>query len=127
MGEQLVFVPCRLDRRDARSARIDDADGWPRRVTSPLGRVAGRLVVAARWVRAAAGRHRVRFGDGSEWWVVQGPGRPEDFIPLGWGPVARPGLVPSDRPAADGMEASPTLADAGRPAVGPCTGGPGRG
>lgn len=88
MSEQLVFVPCRLDRRDARSALIDDADGYPRKVVSPLGRVAGRLVVAARWVRSAAGRHRVKFGDGSEHWVVQGPGNLHDFIPLGWGPVS---------------------------------------
>lgn len=87
MDGQVVFVPCRLDRRDARGALIDDADGWPRKVTSPLGRVAGRLAVAARWLRAAAGRHRVRFGDGSECWVIQGPSDPDDFIPLGWGPV----------------------------------------
>jgi hypothetical protein len=84
MGDKLVFVPCRLDRRDAKSALIDDADGWPRKVVSPLGRVDGRLVVAAQWLREAGGRHRVRFGDGTEMWVVQGPGRPDDFVPLGW-------------------------------------------
>jgi hypothetical protein len=84
MDDQLVFIPCRLDRRDARSAIIEDADGWPRRVVSPLGRVDGRLVVAECCVREAAGRHRVRFGDGAELWVVQGPGRAVDFVPLAW-------------------------------------------
>ena len=102
MNDKLVFVPCRLDRRDARSALIDDADGWPRKVVSPLGRVGGRLVVAAQWVRAAAGRHRVRFGDGAELWVVQGPGDPDDFVPLGWGPVALRGRTPAPAPPDDG-------------------------
>jgi hypothetical protein len=83
MGDKLVFVPCRLDRRDARSALLDDADGWPRKVVSPMGRVHGRLVVAAQWLREAGGRHRVRFGEGTEVWVVQGPSRPEEFVPLG--------------------------------------------
>jgi hypothetical protein len=83
MNDQLVFIPSRLDRRDARSAHIEDADGWPRRVVGSLGRVDGRLVVAARWVREAGGRHRVRFGDGTELWVVQGPGRRPNFVPLG--------------------------------------------
>ena len=86
MGDKLVFIPCRLDRRDARSALIEDADGWPRKVVGPLGRVDGRLVVAARWLREANGRHQVRFGDGAEFWVVYGPGRSEDFVPLGWAP-----------------------------------------
>jgi hypothetical protein len=85
MDEQLVFVPCRLNRRDARSAWIEDADGWMTCVLGPLGTVRGRLCVAARWVRAAGGRSRVKFGDGSEVWVVQGPARQEDFIPLAWG------------------------------------------
>jgi hypothetical protein len=80
----LVFVPCRLDRRDARSALIEDADGWPRRVQSPLGRYRGRLCAAARWVREAAGRHQVRFGDGMEVWVVQGPSPQGEFVPLVW-------------------------------------------
>jgi hypothetical protein len=35
MGDRLVFIPCRLDRRDARSALIEDADGWPRKVVEP--------------------------------------------------------------------------------------------
>jgi hypothetical protein len=102
MKDQLVFVPCRLDRRDARSARIDDADGWPRTVVGPFGRVDGRLVVAAQWLRAAAGRHRVRFGDGAEWWVVQGPGDPDAFVPLGWGPVALRSRAPAPAPPDDG-------------------------
>jgi hypothetical protein len=88
MGDKIVFIPCRLDRRDARSVLIEDADGWPRTVVGPLGRVAGRLVVAGRWLREAAGRHRVRFADGTELWVAYGPGRADDFVPLGWGPVA---------------------------------------
>ena len=100
MGDRLVFVPCRLDRRDARSALIDDADGYPRKVVGPLGRVAGRLVVAAQWLRAAAGRHRVKFQDGAEHWVIQGPGDPDAFVPLGWGPVAPRGVVPAGRSAA---------------------------
>jgi hypothetical protein len=83
MNDRLVFIPCRLDRRDAKSALIEDADGWPRIVVGPLGRVDGRLVVAANWLREAAGRNRVRFGDGAEMWVIQGPGRPEDFVALG--------------------------------------------
>jgi hypothetical protein len=94
VGPQFVFVPCRLDRRDGRSALIADADGWPRKVVSPLGRVDGRLVVAARWLREAAGRHQVWFGDGQRFWVVQGPGCPEDFVPLGWKPRAAPADCP---------------------------------
>ena len=83
MSGKLVFIPCRLDRGDAKSALIEDADGWPRKVVGPLGRVEGRLVVAAIWLREANGRHRVRFVDGSEVWVVYGP-RPEaDFARLG--------------------------------------------
>lgn len=78
-----MFVPCRLDRRDARSALIEDADGWPGKVVGPLGRVDGRLVVAARWVREVNGRHLAWFADGQHLWVTYGPGRAEDFIPLG--------------------------------------------
>src|SRR4051794_31696795 len=89
MGEKLVFIPCRLDRRDARSALIEDADGGPRKVVGPLGRVDGRLVVAAQWLREANGRHQVRFADGAELWVTYGPGRPDDFVPLAWG-ASRP-------------------------------------
>ena len=89
MGDKLVFIPCRLDRRDAKSALIEDADGWPRKVVGPLGRVDGRLVVVAQWLREANGRHRVRFDDGNELWVVYGPGRPEDFVPLTPPPIAR--------------------------------------
>jgi hypothetical protein len=80
--DQFVFIPCRLDRRDARSALIEDADGWPRKVVGPLGRVEGRLVVAARWLREANGRHLVSFGDGQRLWVTYGPGRQENFVPL---------------------------------------------
>jgi hypothetical protein len=65
MTGQFVFIPCRLDRRDAKSVWIEDADGFPRRVMGPLGRMNGRLVVAARWLREANGRHRVRFTDGT--------------------------------------------------------------
>jgi hypothetical protein len=83
MTDQLVFVPCRLSRRDGKSALIEDADGWPRAVVSPLGRVDGRLVVAARWLREANGRHLAWFGDGQRLWVTYGPGRQVDFIPLG--------------------------------------------
>jgi hypothetical protein len=83
MGDRLVFVPCRLDRRDARSALIDDADGWPRKVAGPLGRVDGRLVVAAKWLREANGRHLAWFADGQRLWVTQGPGRPDEFVPFG--------------------------------------------
>jgi hypothetical protein len=84
MDGPLVFVPCRLDRRDARSALIEDADGWPRRVHSPLGLRRGRLCAAARWVREAGGRHLVRFGDRTELWVVQAPSPQEEFVPLAW-------------------------------------------
>ncbi|HKB04902.1 MAG TPA: hypothetical protein VKD90_21945 [Gemmataceae bacterium] len=87
MDGPLVFVPCRLDRRDAKSALIEDADGLPRRVRSPLGRYRRRLCAAARWVREAAGRHQVRFGDGTEAWVVQGPSPQEEFVPLAWKPA----------------------------------------
>ena len=107
MGQTLVFIPCRLDRRDAKSALIEDADGWPRRVVSPLGRVGGRLCVAGRWLREANGRHHVVFGDGSEWWVVQGPGRPEDFVPLGWGPAQA--LRATGRPGRPTHPSSPGL------------------
>jgi hypothetical protein len=89
MSHRVVFIPCRLDRRDALSALIEDADGWPRKVVSPLGRVGGRLVVVAQWLRETAGRHRVQFGDGTEMWVVQGPARPEDFVPIGRGPAGQ--------------------------------------
>jgi hypothetical protein len=83
MGDKLVFVPCRLDRRDALSALIDDADGWPRRVVGPMGRVDGRLVVMAKWLREAAGRHEVSFEDGTKLWVVQGPRTIEELVQLG--------------------------------------------
>jgi hypothetical protein len=83
MGDKRVYIPCRLDRRDARSALIDDADGWPRKVVGPLGRVDGRLVVAAAWLREANGRHLASFADGQRLWVTYGPGRPEEFAPLG--------------------------------------------
>src|SRR4051812_20041091 len=82
MSQPLVYIPCRLDRRDARSALIEDADGWPRKVIGPIRRAGGRLVVAAVWLREANGRHRVRFADGAELWVVYGPGHPPDFAPL---------------------------------------------
>lgn len=82
MSGKLVLIPCRLDRRDAKSALIEDADGFPRKVAGTLGRMHGQLVVAARWLREANGRHRVRFADGAEVWVVYGPGRLEDFEPF---------------------------------------------
>jgi hypothetical protein len=110
MGPHFVFVLCRLDRRDGKSALIEDADGWPRKVVGPLGRVDGRLVVAGRWLREANGRHLVWFGDGSRVWVTQGPGSPEDFAPLGWPPRSGPPAAPP--PAADG---SPAPAAAGPP------------
>src|SRR3954470_13214903 len=103
MGEKLVFIPCRLDRRHARSALIEDADGWPRKVVGPLGRVDGRLVVAGRWLREANGRYLVWFGDGQRVWVTYGPGCPDDFVPLGYEPsgtVARrlhPGPPPASQ------------------------------
>jgi hypothetical protein len=115
MGIQLVFVPCRLDRRDARTALIEDADGWPRKVASPLGRVEGKLCVAARWLREANGRHRVVFGDGAELWVTPGPSRQEEFVPLGWGPES-PDLRRAGRP----KPASPA------PSAGPAGVAPGR-
>jgi hypothetical protein len=70
--------------RDAKSAQFDDADRWPRRVVSPLGRYRGRLCVAGRWVREAGGRHLARFADGQEVWVTYGPGDQKEFAPLGW-------------------------------------------
>ena len=122
MGDNLVFIPCRLDRRDARSALIEDADGWPRKVVGPLGRVDGRLVVAARWLREANGRHQVRFADGAELWVTYGPGRQEDFVPLGWGPGPAGGAALTAAPAPAAGPGVP-----GPVAVAPCPGGPGRG
>ena len=97
MGERLIFIPCRLDRRDARSALIDDADGWPRHVVGPLGLVGGRLAVAARWVREANGRHLAAFEDGLRVWVTYGPGQPEDFGPLAPPPVSCPSAVSAGR------------------------------
>jgi hypothetical protein len=83
MSHILVLIPCRLDRRDARHALIEDADGFPRKVLGTLGKVDDRLVVAAAWLREANGRHRVRFECGTEFWTVYGP-RPEfDFVRLG--------------------------------------------
>jgi hypothetical protein len=96
---KLVLIPCRLDRRDARSALIEDADGWPRKVIGPLGRVDGRLVVAARWLREANGRHQVWFGDGQRLWVTYGPRPQEEFAPLGW----------PDQPAGGGSDAVSTV------------------
>src|SRR5439155_17541796 len=49
MPDQIVFIPCRLDRRDARSALIEDADGWPRKVVGSLGRFDSRLWAARKW------------------------------------------------------------------------------
>jgi hypothetical protein len=83
MSDRVVFIPCRLDRRDALSALIEDADGWPRRVVGPMGRVDGRLVVVAQWLREAGGRHEVAFEDGTKLWVVHGPSTIEDFVRLG--------------------------------------------
>ena len=88
MGDQLVLIPCRLDRRDARSALIEDADGWPRRVVGPLGRVRGRLCVAARWVREVGDREAAAWVGGETlgwdgpagWALVSWNG-----WPLGWG------------------------------------------
>lgn len=85
MDHRLVFVPCELPPGDSGRTVIEDADGWPTDVFGrPVGWVWGRLCVAGRWLRAANGRHLVRFADGSEAWVVQGPGRPEEFTPLEW-------------------------------------------
>jgi hypothetical protein len=84
MSEQLVLIRCRLHRRDARSALIHDADGFPRNVIGPLGRVDGRLVVAGHWLREANGRHLAWF-DGGQWLgVTYGPRQPEEFVPRGW-------------------------------------------
>jgi hypothetical protein len=80
MSEKLVLIPCRLDRRDARSALIEDADGWPRKVIGPIGKADDRLVVAAQWIREANGRHRVRLADGAEFWVVYGPRSEIDLV-----------------------------------------------
>jgi hypothetical protein len=91
MSGKLVLIPCRLDRRDAKSALIEDADGWPRRVIGPLGRADGRLVVAGTWVREANGRHRVRFDDGTELWTVYGPRPDIDFVRFG---ATAPGPIP---------------------------------
>jgi hypothetical protein len=63
MGDKLVYIPCSLDRRDAKGALVEDADGFPRKVVGLLGRMNGRLVVAAQWLRQAIGRHRVQFAD----------------------------------------------------------------
>jgi len=82
MSDRVVFVPCRLDRRDALSALIEDADGWLRKVVGPMGRGEGRPVVVARWLREAGGRHEVSFEDGTKLWVVQGPNVIEDFVRL---------------------------------------------
>jgi hypothetical protein len=83
MSGKLVLIPCRLDRRDGRSALIEDADGWPRKVVGPLGRVEGRVVVAAEWLREANGPHRVRFECGTELWTVHGPRPDVDFFRFG--------------------------------------------
>src|SRR5262245_51936950 len=64
----------------AKPAQIEYAGGWPRKVVGPLGRMNGRRVVTANWLRKANGRHRVRFVDGNELWVAHGA-RPEtDFV-----------------------------------------------
>lgn len=81
--DRMVYVPCRLNRRDARSAHFEDADGSPVNVVSPLGRVGRRLCVAAQWLRSAAGRQRVRFEDGAELWISCERGEEERFIPFG--------------------------------------------
>src|SRR5262249_53668182 len=82
MTDRVVFIPCRLDRRDALRALVEDADGGPRRVVGPMGRVEGRLVVVAKWLREAGGRHEVSFEDGMKLWVVQEPKVIEDFVRL---------------------------------------------
>jgi hypothetical protein len=84
MVDKLVFIPCCLDRRDARSALIEDADGFPRKVIGPLGRVDGRLVAAGHWLREANGRHLAWFDHGQRLWVIYGPRQPEEFVPRGW-------------------------------------------
>ncbi len=95
-----MFIPCRLDRRDARSALIEDADGWPRKVDGLVGQADGRLVVAATSLRESNGRHRVRFECGTELWVVHSP-RPEtDFVRFG--AAARPAAGSASAPGANG-------------------------
>jgi hypothetical protein len=108
MTWNLVLIPCRLDRWDAKSALIEDADGFLNRVVGPLGRVNGRLVVTANWLREANGRHRVRFACGTEFWVVYGPRPDIDCVRFG-----------STAPA--GSPASPLTAptDAGLPGMFP--------
>jgi hypothetical protein len=86
------------DRRDARRALIDDADRWPRKVIGPLGRVGKCLVMAARWLREAAGRHRAQFSDGAAVWVVYGPGRAAGYVPLGTSAIASMGGNSADAP-----------------------------
>jgi hypothetical protein len=84
MFNQLVFVPC--EPPTGNTVRVIDSDGWPLDVEGqPVGRVRGRLAVAARWLRSAAGRSRVRFADGSEGWVCQEPEPPDVFTPLDQG------------------------------------------
>jgi hypothetical protein len=73
MNGQIVLIPCRLDRRDARHPLIEEVDGFPRKVVGGLCQAGHRLVVAAEWLREVGGRHRVRFADGAELWVAYGP------------------------------------------------------
>src|SRR5579864_5885718 len=95
MRGKFVCIPCRLDRRDARSALIEDADGWPRKVVGPLGRAGGRLVVTGEWLREVAGRHRVRFECGAELWTVYGPRPDIDFVRFG---ATAPEPIPLSHP-----------------------------
>jgi hypothetical protein len=90
MSDRLVLIPCRLDRRDAKNALIEDADGFPRKVLGPLGKADGRLVVAGEWLREASGRHRVRFDCGTELWTVYGPRSDINFVRVGSAPQTHP-------------------------------------
>ena len=74
MSRRLVCVPVELPDGVDGPAVVRDADGWPRRVRpGPLTWVEDRLCLTAVHLGELRGRHRVRFADGTEFWVDPQP------------------------------------------------------
>ena len=99
-----MFVRCRLDRRDGRSALIEAAHWWPRTVELPLDRISGRLVMAAR-----------TFADVVSFLVAEA-GIVHRLVTRAWAaPIGVRGIVYGRRPRPSAEIVGRLLAAAGKP------------